>query len=319
MHAASGLARRRRDQGRAARRRRHHARATARHAGRRHPLLHHAEPQQALDHARYQVPKRAKRCSSAGQDLRRARREFRSGRARPHGFRLGAHSGAQPAHDLWRRSKALGPVLTRTARSTRTSRSAPAAQPRRPASTMVLRWSPARRSATPAPACISHSASWRRSTTASGPASGQRVLAPMQDGVLNLCRVKLRDQQRLAHGPLEEFSSTAKASFGDAVPRAGNDSGGGQPGWILKCKGWETRSRTPTSISSPRRRCGTDLRRDRQAGMENRSGLCHAAGPAADARTDLRAHRGVDHDQEQVRGHGRSCNQLDIPCGPSCR
>ena len=28
--------------------------------------------------------------------------------------------------------------------------------------------------------------------------------------------------------------------FGKAVPRAGNDSGGGQPGWILKCKGWET-------------------------------------------------------------------------------
>ena len=27
--------------------------------------------------------------------------------------------------------------------------------------------------------------------------------------------------------------------FGKAVPRAGNDSGGGQPGWIVKCKGWE--------------------------------------------------------------------------------
>jgi formyl-CoA transferase len=63
----------------------------------------------------------------------------------------------------------------------------------------------------------------------------------MQDGVLNLCRVKLRDQQRLAHGPLTEYSQYGEGiPFGDAVPRAGNDSGGGQPGWILKCKGWET-------------------------------------------------------------------------------
>ena len=30
---------------------------------------------------------------------------------------------------------------------------------------------------------------------------GQKVLCAMQDGVLNLARVKLRDQQRLAHGP----------------------------------------------------------------------------------------------------------------------
>ena len=69
---------------------------------------------------------------------------------------------------------------------------------------------------------------------------GQRVLAPMQDGVLNLCRVKLRDQQRLAAGPLTEYSQYGEGvSFGDATPRAGNDSGGGQPGRILKCKGWQ--------------------------------------------------------------------------------
>jgi formyl-CoA transferase len=70
---------------------------------------------------------------------------------------------------------------------------------------------------------------------------GQRVLCAMQDGVLNLARVKLRDQQRLAHGPLTEYSQYGEGvPFGMATPRAGNDSGGGQPGWILKCKGWES-------------------------------------------------------------------------------
>ena len=78
---------------------------------------------------------------------------------------------------------------------------------------------------------------YQRNTTG----RGQKVLAAMQDGVLNLCRVKLRDQQRLARtGVMKEYPQYPNGKFGDAVPRAANASGGGQPGSIVKCKGWET-------------------------------------------------------------------------------
>jgi formyl-CoA transferase len=61
---------------------------------------------------------------------------------------------------------------------------------------------------------------------------GQRVHVTMQEAVLNLCRVKLRDQQRLAYGELGEYPN---ATFTDAVPRSGNASGGGQPGSAVRC------------------------------------------------------------------------------------
>ena len=70
---------------------------------------------------------------------------------------------------------------------------------------------------------------------------GQKVSCSMQYAVLNLCRVKLRDQQRLDKiGYLEEYPQYPHGSFSDVVPRGGNAGGGGQPGWVLKCKGWET-------------------------------------------------------------------------------
>jgi formyl-CoA transferase len=61
---------------------------------------------------------------------------------------------------------------------------------------------------------------------------GQRVEVAMTDAVLNLCRVKMRDQQRIMKGKLAEYP---QEEFGDTVPRAGNASGGGQPGAALRC------------------------------------------------------------------------------------
>ena len=58
----------------------------------------------------------------------------------------------------------------------------------------------------------------------------------MQDAVLNLCRVKMRDQATARQGPLKEYPQYPHKPFGEAVPRSGNASGGGHPGKALKCR-----------------------------------------------------------------------------------
>ncbi len=64
---------------------------------------------------------------------------------------------------------------------------------------------------------------------------GQYVEVAMMDGVMNLCRVKFRDHQRLTRQALTEYSVPTHQGMG-AVPRAGNDSGGGQLGNAIRCK-----------------------------------------------------------------------------------
>jgi formyl-CoA transferase len=64
---------------------------------------------------------------------------------------------------------------------------------------------------------------------------GQYVEVAMMDGIMNLCRVKFRDHQRLTRGGLSEFSVPTHQGMGD-VPRGGNDSGGGQLGNAVRCK-----------------------------------------------------------------------------------
>ncbi len=145
---------------------------------------------------------------------------------------------------------------------------------------------------------------------------GQRVQASMQDGVLNLCRVKLRDQQRLAHGPLAEYSQHGRSiPFGEATPRAGNDSGGGQPGWILKCKGFESDPNAYTYFIT-------------QAAIWGN--ICDVIGKpewkedpdyaTANARLDKLSEI-FDTIEEWTKTKTKFevmeiCNPLDIPCGP---
>ena len=127
---------------------------------------------------------------------------------------------------------------------------------------------------------------------------GQRVEVAMTDAVLNLCRVKMRDQQRLKHGPLAEYPNK---EFGDAVPRAGNASGGGQPGAALRCapggdNDWVYVIIQPPSWEPLMKLCG------REELIADPGYATPQARLPEDPRM-LLDHRKMDDDQDQVRGH----------------
>lgn len=70
---------------------------------------------------------------------------------------------------------------------------------------------------------------------------GTFVYQSMQDAVLNLCRIKLRDQIMLDNlGALPHYAVYPNYKWGKAVPRAENTEGGQVIGWTYKAKGWET-------------------------------------------------------------------------------
>ena len=142
---------------------------------------------------------------------------------------------------------------------------------------------------------------------------GQRVICAMQDAVLNLCRVKLRDQQRLAAGPLMEYPQYPNGIFGAAVPRAGNASGGGQPGWAVRTKGGGPNDYIYVIIQPPgweplMKLCGRpELISDPEwATPEKRL-------PKLDKCFEMIEHWTMTLDKLDVM---RQLNKFDVPCGP---
>jgi len=142
---------------------------------------------------------------------------------------------------------------------------------------------------------------------------GQRVTCAMQDAVLNLCRVKLRDQQRLAAGPLTEYPQYPNGVFGDAVPRAGNASGGGQPGWAVRTKGGGPNDYIYVIIQPPgweplMKLCGRpELITDPEwATPEKRL-------PKLDRCFEIIEQWAMSLDKLEVM---RKLNEFDVPCGP---
>jgi formyl-CoA transferase len=132
----------------------------------------------------------------------------------------------------------------------------------------------------------------------------------MQHAVLNLCRVKLRDQQRLAHGPLNEYPNE---EFGDAVPRSGNASGGGQPGWAVKCAPGGPNDWVYVIVQPPGWAPISKLIGRPELAADPEWATPEARLSKLDKMFQLIEEWSVDHDKWEVLAQ---LNAHDIPCGP---
>ena len=139
---------------------------------------------------------------------------------------------------------------------------------------------------------------------------GQRVEVAMQDCVMNLCRVKMRDQQRLQHGPLKEYPTK---EFGDTVPRSGNASGGGQPGNALKCKGGGQNDYIYVIIQPPGREPLMNLVGRQELIADSAYATPEARLSHLDECFGIIEEWTQKHDKLDVM---KTLNKLNVPCGP---